>query len=148
ERIDANYVCAFRDYGIDVVALDPQVAGALLRARNINVELAAALDDWVYAVLTKTTKTVWQDRLALARAVDADAFRDRVREAVARGDREALKSLTATEEIGNLPTPTLVLVVHVLEGAGTSEPGLALLRKGQRRRPGDFEINFRLAEDL
>ena len=45
---EADYVAAFRDYDIDVDALDPAMAGARIAARPIAVELAAALDQWIF----------------------------------------------------------------------------------------------------
>jgi serine/threonine-protein kinase len=43
---DASYAKAFRDYGIDVEALEPAEAARRIRARTIRLELAAALDCW------------------------------------------------------------------------------------------------------
>ena len=83
EQADAAYTKAFREYGIVVATMDPHEAGLILRARDIRIELAAALDDWAWT-LRDQNKKAWQDRLALARAADPDPFRDRVREAVAR----------------------------------------------------------------
>jgi tetratricopeptide (TPR) repeat protein len=144
EQAAAAYAKAFREYGIDVEAMDPKEAGALLRTRSIGVELAAALDDWV-RILRSREKEVWQDRLAVARVADPDPFRDRVREAVARGDRKALEELAAGDQITDLSAPTLLLMAEVLEGPGVLERRIALLEKAQQRHPGDFWVNIFLA---
>src|SRR5262249_37863038 len=43
---DASYSRAFREYGIDVDALEPAEAARRIRARSIRLELAVALDSW------------------------------------------------------------------------------------------------------
>src|SRR5262249_16820199 len=109
---DAACTRAFREYGIDVEALDPREAGSRLGARDIRLELAAALDGWVQ-VLRLQGRSVWKDRLTAARVADPDPFRDRVRDAVARGDRKALEEL-ATDQVADLPAPTLDLMNAML----------------------------------
>src|SRR5262249_37150202 len=123
---------------------DAREAGALVVVRDIRVELAAALDGWV-AVLRAEGRNVWRDRLAAARAADPDPFRDRVREAVARGDRKALEVLAAVDEVTDLPPPTLALMAQVLRGLRARDQSLALVTKAQRRHPGDFWVNYNLA---
>jgi tetratricopeptide (TPR) repeat protein len=141
------YAKAFREYGVDVEALDPQTAGTQLRARDIRLELAAALDGWAGVLLRQDTG-VWKDRLAAARAADSDPFRDRVREAMARGDRKALEELAGTDPVTDLPAPTVQLMARVLYAVGGVEQSLALLSKAQRQHPEDFWINFNLAGHL
>jgi hypothetical protein len=46
ERAEADYAAAFRDYRIDVNALDKAEAGGWVTACPIGVELAVALDHW------------------------------------------------------------------------------------------------------
>lgn len=147
EQAMAAYAKAFREYGIDVEAMAPQEAGPLLKARSIRVELAAALDDWVLKLRVLNQKG-WQDRLALARGVDPDPFRDRVRGAVARGDRKALSELAVADEFADQPAPMLVLVARLLEAPEESTQSAALLRKAQWRHPDDFWINLSLADYL
>src|SRR5262249_12818280 len=45
-RVDHEYREAFREYGLDVEALEPETAAARIRVRNIRVALTGALDDW------------------------------------------------------------------------------------------------------
>ncbi len=53
---DASYAYAFREAGIDVAALPPAVAGALIKERppGIAVIIAAALDHWAAVRRTRT----------------------------------------------------------------------------------------------
>jgi len=143
EESEAAYAKAFREYGVDIEALDPKAAGTLLQARDIRVELAAALDGWA-RVLRRQGKSIWKDRLAAARAADPDLFRDRVREAVARGDRKALEKLAEDNEITDLPPPTLDLMAQVLG----SQQAVALVSKALRQHPEDFWFNLLLANYL
>src|SRR5262249_46697846 len=46
---DPAFAQAFRNYGIDVEALDVEQAAAAIRARPIRLELVLALDDWAIA---------------------------------------------------------------------------------------------------
>ena len=63
----AAYGKAFREYGIDLEASVPVEAGALLRARGIGIEVAAALDSWVSMQRPNTRE--WQALLTLAGAL-------------------------------------------------------------------------------
>src|SRR5205807_2629203 len=47
-QADRLFAQAFRDYGIDVEALEPAEAADRIRARSIAGQLAAALDEWVH----------------------------------------------------------------------------------------------------
>ena len=48
QKADAEYAAAFRGYGVDVDALEPQEAGAILAASPVAPELANALDQWAF----------------------------------------------------------------------------------------------------
>ncbi len=143
---------AFREYGMDVEAENPEEAGALLRDRGIGVEVAAALDYWFLS-----TPNVSPQVLAIARAADPDPKRDELRAAVAGNDSRALEKLTAPDPAAKLPAPTLVLmgraakysldarVARFVEGPQWAERVVALLRNAQRQHPDDFWINHDLA---
>jgi tetratricopeptide (TPR) repeat protein len=150
---DRGYAAAFRDYGIDVEALDPRTAAEPVAARTIRVELAAALDGWAEtrrAVLPRGGKS-WQDLLAVARAADPDPQRMALRDAVLRGDRRALAERAAylaeraaAEEVRGLPPVTLVLLAESLRAMGALAEATALLRRAQPQHPGDFWISHHL----
>jgi serine/threonine-protein kinase len=141
------YAAAFRDYGIDVPALPPDEAAGRVRRAGIADELGVALDDW--AQLTR-------DEGGRARLVDVagrldpvpGSWRNRLRDAVARRDRAALEGLARSAEADALPPATTYLLGKALEEAGAYAEAVALLRRAQRRHPGDFWVNHRLAFQL
>jgi tetratricopeptide (TPR) repeat protein len=147
---DREYAAAFRDYGIDVEALDSGSTAERIMAQAIRVELAAALDGWAQTrrwVVFKGEKS-WQEILALARAADPDPMRRTLRDMVLRGDCQALAQRAASVEIGALPPATVVLLAEHLEGMGDLEAATSLLQRAQEQHPSDFWINHTLALSL
>jgi tetratricopeptide (TPR) repeat protein/serine/threonine protein kinase len=147
EAEDHGYAAAFRDYGIDVEALAPSAAAERIGARAIRVELAAALDGWARKrrAVPKEGGKSWQDLLAVARTADPDPWRTALRDAVLRGDRQALVERAASDEVRALPPVTRVLLAKYLAEMGGLKEATALLRRAQERYPGDFWINHALA---
>jgi serine/threonine-protein kinase len=142
---DAAWAAAFRWYGIDVQKLPAEEATRLMRSRAIRVELAAALDFW--AALARAEGQVRRFR-DLARAVDDDPGRNRVRDALGRNDRQALEKLATPARIRSLPAATLVLLGASLRNAGAHEAALRVLRQAQRRYPDDVAVNNELGGAL
>jgi superkiller protein 3 len=145
---DRGYAAAFRDYGIDVEALDPVNAAERIGARAIRVELAAALDGWAGTRRPQQGQKSGQDLLAIARAADPDPSRAALRDAVLREDGQDLVQRAASEEIHSLPPTTLVLLAKCLAKMGNLPEATALLRRAQEQHPGDFWINHTLAHYL
>ncbi|MCI0742296.1 MAG: tetratricopeptide repeat protein [Gemmataceae bacterium] len=148
-RADPAYADAFREYGIDVDALDPETAAARIRARPIAVELATALDHWAF-VRSKhpkkgATPADWQRLIAAAKAADPDLWRNRLRNALVNNDALALRELAAQAEALAQPKPILVLLGSFLGEQDSPAEGAAFLRRAQRRHPDDFWINHKLA---
>jgi tetratricopeptide (TPR) repeat protein len=145
-----GYADAFREYGIDVETLDPRAAAERIRARTICVELAAALDGWAEARRGVPAKggQSRRDLLAIARAADRDPWRASLRDAVLRGDRQAVVSLAASEEVLTQSPATIILVADSLGRMGQRPEATALLRRAQGQQPGDFRINHTLADYL
>jgi tetratricopeptide (TPR) repeat protein/serine/threonine protein kinase len=142
-EMDAAYLKAFRDYGIDVEALPVDRAAELIRARPIRRELTDALDAWMWSYVPKR-----QDKLlAIARAADSDEWRNRVRDAwsaedpriTARGKAGVMAELAASARDRDLPPSTLLLLAR---------GDVALMRNAQQRYPGDFWIAYDLANTL
>jgi tetratricopeptide (TPR) repeat protein len=147
ERAEALYGEAFRALGLDVAALSPEEAAEGIRRSTVAVELAAALDSW--AVLRRRVRgpddSMWRELLRLARAVDPDAWRGQVREALTRWDAPGLAELVKPAEVVHLLPPTLYAVVRVFEGSDENVRIEALLREAQRQHPSDFWTNHDLA---
>jgi tetratricopeptide (TPR) repeat protein len=149
-RAGPAYQQAFEEYGVAVLALSPGEAAERIKARDIRVELAAALDDWALVLRRERPKgdTTWKDLLAVARAADPDDWRARLRDAFAREDWHALRQLAASAQASELPPSTLDLVAVLLERAGAVELAEDWLRRAQQRHPADFWINQHLALNL
>jgi serine/threonine-protein kinase len=141
----AAYAQAFRDYGIDVLALPQDEAAAALRGRAIRDELIVALDDWAW----RRAGAAEAERLrALVRATDPDEARSRLRDALARRDWPALKALAAPDRVANLPPSTVVMLAWALLEARAGAQAEAVLRQAQQRHPNDFWLNHDLASLL
>jgi serine/threonine-protein kinase len=143
-RADPEYARAFRDYGIDVEALEPTHAAERLRGRAIPEELVAALDDWA-GIREKTDGHSAQRVRATARAADPDPERNRLRDALESGGRQVLEELAVSDKIDGLPPSTLVLLAQALLRAQAVKRAEAVLRNAQRMHPDDFWINEELA---
>jgi serine/threonine protein kinase/tetratricopeptide (TPR) repeat protein len=143
---DQAYAQAFRDYGIDVLTLDPAKAGERLREKSVHVQLAAALDDW--AIIRKGPGTSSEELRAIARAADPDSWRNRLRDAMEANSPEILKNLAAAAPVHELPPSTLMLLGEALGNRGAVAQAVTLLRQAQLLYPGDFWINHTLAHWL
>jgi tetratricopeptide (TPR) repeat protein/serine/threonine protein kinase len=144
EAMDAAYLKAFRDYGIDLETLPTERVVELIRARPIHPELTGALDDWASQTQSeKLLKTV----LSVVRALDSDEWRNRVRDALWKGQRgrEVLAELAASPRIRALPPGTVCPLANVLVQADLTDAAVALLRDAQLRHPDDHGINYQLA---
>src|SRR5262249_35804155 len=145
DRLNADYYKSFRNYGIDLEALEPAQAGELIRAQAIHQELLAALDHWARLLTEPTTeKETWKRLLQIARQADTDSWRNQVRRAVEQGDVEALKALTRSDQVKDLPPPTLGLFAWTLRQLRATHEARELLREAQRHHPGDYWINYDL----
>jgi tetratricopeptide (TPR) repeat protein len=146
QRMDQAYAQAFGDYGIDVDCLAAPRAADRIRARPIARELVLALDDWTMARrrLPNAAAPAWKHLAAVARAADPDPWRNRLRDAVDRGDGKVLEELARSNEAAALPPSTLHLLGRTLRWSGALGPAADLMRRAQQRYPGDFWINHLL----
>ena len=174
KRVDAEYSAAFRDYGVDLDAGDPAEAGARLAASPVAVELANALDQWVFI----RRITAWREppghgkahlghgpagthgpagarRLVdVAKAADPNPWRNRLRETLGRmtSDRahvlDDLERLAATAKVDRLPEASVTRLASALSSLGRREMAIALLRRTQAAHPDDFWVNADLGREL
>jgi serine/threonine-protein kinase len=153
-QADAEYAKAFREYGIDVEGLAPEEAAARIREQPLQQQLAAALDDWAF-VRRKSRQgaTSWQQLLDIARRADShDKWRNRLRYALERVDRQALlelaeeaeRALAAEAGGSDLPPSTLLLLGDALFAVGETSRAMQWLRQAQRQHPDDFWLNHNL----
>ncbi len=134
------YAAAFKEYGIDVLALPAQEAAQLLRKRAILIELAAALGDWARLADPEQRERL----LEVLRLADPDPWRQRLRAALASQDRQALADLARDPEVERLPASTLYLLGSALGEVGEHTQSIRLLRRAQQLHPRDFWLNFQL----
>jgi serine/threonine-protein kinase len=156
ERADAEYLAAFRGYGVDLDALEPATAGARLRASPAAAELAGALDQWAFIRRGGFLRDPsGADRLvAVAKAADPDPWRNQLRDTLAHmpADRgraiAALERLADTADLDRLPEASVSRLAFSLARRGRSERAIALLRGIQRKHPDDFWVNSDLGNEL
>jgi serine/threonine-protein kinase len=141
---------AFQRAGLDVEALRAEEAAERIRESSVAAELAAVLDCWalVRREVKGRTGASWQHLLRVARAADSDRWRDRMRDALWQGDRQALIELARSEEVLRQPLLTLTTLATVLQSAEAASPAEALLREARRQNPGDFWVNIDLGATL
>jgi serine/threonine protein kinase/tetratricopeptide (TPR) repeat protein len=144
---DRAYREAFRGYGLDVEALEPEEAARRVRASAVRGWLAAGLDDWVFLRWNRRFPG-WERLLDVARRADPDPWRDRLRDAFQRQDPKALEALARDPNATAQPTDSLLLLVWGLCRDGGGAQAAGVLRPAQRQHPDDFLINYMLAYSL
>jgi serine/threonine-protein kinase len=104
-ELHAQFVQAFRDYGVDLDG--PQITPALerIRERHIAEQVALALDDLgrLRRNLFGEQAVEFQRTAALAMDLDPEPLRLRLRQAIVADDLPTLLELAAPEHLGELP---------------------------------------------
>src|SRR6516165_2429607 len=152
---DMAYAEAFRRAGIDLDILTPAEAAARLRARLavVTLQVLPYLDSWSLVRRNDEQPAErWQRPLAVARAADSDAYRNRLRALVERPDIRnqgaALRALSQERQVAELPPTSILQLASALREAGDPEAAVALLESAVQRYPGDVWINYNLGEAL
>jgi eukaryotic-like serine/threonine-protein kinase len=127
----SEYGRAFQNREMPVQIGDPASTAATFRNRPrlVAVQIASYLDDWTLLVRDTRGASNQADRItALARALDPDPWRNRLRDAVSLPDRgaqrKAVLRLAAEPDVAAQPSPTVTLLAAALRQAG--EPGAAV----------------------
>jgi tetratricopeptide (TPR) repeat protein len=144
-RADARYAEAFRDLDIDVDALDAAEAARRIAARPaLKSYLVAALDDWLGPRRQARSDGAVSLRrlLDVARLVDADPWRNRMRDAIERRDVAALSALADEADVQKQSTSALLALAEQLVERGRRKAAVKLLRKAQWQHPEDFWLAF------
>ncbi|MGI8981909.1 MAG: tetratricopeptide repeat protein [Pirellulaceae bacterium] len=148
---DREYARAFRDYGVDVEELAVETSIDRLKARPaIAIALAAALDNWVRARMNISGSDAarWKRLVAVARGIDPEPVRDRVRATQGRPVAETqddLRRLAESIDIRAHPPATLSMLAASLHRVNRLDAKLRLLRDAQGVYPADFWLNYGLA---
>jgi serine/threonine-protein kinase len=153
-RAARDYLAAFREYGVDAERLPAETAVAALHARPaLAALLAAALDDWVAVgrALDEGEQS-WAPLVVVARGIDPDPLRDRLRAMWGRPvtpELQAdLRQLAESINVRTQSAATVNALARTLTSAGLPDSAVQVLRDGQRAHPGDFWLNFDLAKAL
>jgi tetratricopeptide (TPR) repeat protein/serine/threonine protein kinase len=152
---DQEYGRAFHDYGVDVEELAEQTSIDRLKARPaFAIPLAAALDNWVDArrEVSKENAAGWKRLVAIARGIDPDPLRDRLRSAwgqpVSSELQTELRRLAQSIDIRAQLPATLITLARTLQRVNDPDNCVRLLRDAQLVYPGDFWFNFNLGTML
>jgi tetratricopeptide (TPR) repeat protein len=150
EACIAAYREAFEWYGQDVEHGDAGAAAEFVSSRSISMQLVAALDYWASLFSRKGKRQERTHLLAVARAADTVAWRNRLRDAAANGDGKAVDELLASADVEKLLPTTLSLLESFSDRQEkvSGKRTAALLRRVQRRHPADVWVNYDLAELL
>jgi serine/threonine-protein kinase len=147
EAPEAAYAAAFVEYGLDIEGPDAPAVAQEIRSRYIHTQLVAALDNWA-RVGKHLKRPGWRQRLAVARAADPDARRNRLRDTLEGEDPKALEEIAAAKVVDTWPASTIALLGTLAKGTAAEERVAAVLARAQQRHPSDFWINKVLGDLL
>ena len=133
-----RYIDAFREWGLGDLREDPDRVAARLTASPVRKALVAALDDW--AVCADKDVRDWV--LRVARRMDPDPWRDRVRDPDMWERMESFPELADMARVEEQPVTVLVSFGTRWRRLG-GDPS-ALLERVRRQHPDDFWVNFEL----
>ncbi|MFY9342020.1 MAG: tetratricopeptide repeat protein, partial [Planctomycetota bacterium] len=109
QALHAQFVAAFRDYGVDLDGAEITPVLERMRERRIAEEIALALDDLgrIRRNLFGQHAEEFQRVAALAMDLDPDADRLRLRLAIRDDDLPTLLAFASPDRLGNLPAGSL-----------------------------------------
>ncbi|HUQ70758.1 MAG TPA: hypothetical protein VM165_14610, partial [Planctomycetaceae bacterium] len=145
------YAEAFRQFGVDALALGAQEIADRASATTIRLELASELDNWAFTrwMVRPEGDEIAKKLVAAARLADPDEIRNRIRDAQETRDAKAVSDLLTTESDRVLQWPTSRLLFAALFQLDPkqfqSEQLMTLTRRLHRQRPDEFWNNFMLA---
>jgi serine/threonine-protein kinase len=145
---DSRSAFAQAGYNIDGPA---QETVARIQASPLAVHTVAGLDEWAYAAFVLNRAPLQQQLLQIAQLVDPDpSWRDRFRTPATWHDKQALRQLADDA----FKAPVLPAAHHLaitgalLRTLGDTSTDVLLLRQGWLHHPGDFWLNWHLANRL
>jgi tetratricopeptide (TPR) repeat protein/tRNA A-37 threonylcarbamoyl transferase component Bud32 len=140
---EQDYATAFGQAQLGRPGDEVAAAAARLRRSAIRPQLVAALDDWASCTRSASRRS-WL--LAIARRVDPDRWRDRLRDPRLWQRPQALERLARQARPEELSPQLVTALAQVLMGGGGD--AVPLLQAAQARHPQDFWLNFELGNAL
>src|SRR5262249_39118078 len=144
-----DYARAFRDYGVDLDAMPVGQAVAHLQTkRALAVPIVAALDDWARSRALVLDQTNWQALVEVARRLDPNPVRDRLRATwgkhVTPELQAELRQLAELMDVQAQGPPTLEVFALTLQQLRLPDAAMRILRDGQYAYPADLWLNLQL----
>ncbi len=143
-QAEQGYHETFAAFGVDP---DGVGAAAALADFGRLVELAVHLDGWL-RLRFREGDDRWRTIDRLARALDDDPWRTRLRDTVEAGDLAGLRDLATEADPEVQQAATLCQLADALQRAGDAEAAAALLRRVAVLDPGDLWIRDSLSQIL
>jgi len=148
EQQDTRYARAFDNFGVDP---EGSSAARSFAGFSRSIDLAIHLDRWA-RIRREALKADGSRLDALARALDPDVWRNRVRDAVLLDDkggrRRALRTLARSDDLLEQQPSTLVWLSRALRNNDEAALAADTLRRACVRHPDDFWIHYTLAFTL
>jgi serine/threonine-protein kinase len=148
ETLADDYERAFAQGHFDIPGA-AAAAAARIGAEPLAGQIIAALDEWAFAAFMLKRESLQKHLLQIAQLADPDPlWRDRFRDpALWRNARELLK--LADDASANSPAAHhLAITGALLSHLGEKAEETRLLRDALHRRPGDYWLNWALADAL
>ncbi len=144
-ELDAAFTQAFQNYGVDLEGEDVVPALQRIRERSIGKEIALALDDWGrLRRRVQGAKSEKAENLSvLAKDLDPDPVRMRLREAIAEHDLAVMRELASPENLAKLEPGSIFVLSAELWGDASAERQAEVFRildQARRLYPGDFVL--------
>jgi serine/threonine protein kinase/Tfp pilus assembly protein PilF len=154
-RAARDSALAFREYGVDVDAMpSEEVVARFATNPALAVAVAAALDNWAEdcRVPSKEGAVRWQPLVVIARGLDPDPLRDRLRavwgQPITPELQADLQRLADAFDVEAQSPATVELLARTLIQFDMPEPAIRILRDGQYAYPADFSLAASLGMEL
>ncbi len=141
------YVATFKRHGIELDAGAPEDVAKALKQRGFGSEIALFLDSLTAIRRGAHDEPGTARALDVAHAVDPDALRADLREALAAGALDVLRGIVQSG-FEDQPPITVELLGSALEELKQRDLARAVYRRGIDRFPADFSLHYRLGRLL
>jgi serine/threonine-protein kinase len=152
ENVPANpgdggqrFARVYRTFGFDLNKLSDAEAIAWVRGRSIAADLVFTLDLWALANRAGSNQPgPWQRLLKIAREVDPDPDRNRIRDALLANKLNVIGAMAHSPQQENYSAATRMLLGLLLFEAEDGQTALAFLKRAQWRHPNYVWLNYLL----